>query len=99
MSKKATPLYEILAGKHPNYSTFELKKRLIRAGILEDKCCICGMDTNRLDGAEFTTNELDHIDGDPTNHDIENLRILCPTCHSLTRNYRNRKNKEGINYV
>ena len=32
--------------------------------------------------------ELDHIDGNHMNNDINNLRILCPNCHSLTPNYK-----------
>lgn len=28
--------------------------------------------------------QLDHIDGNCDNNDRENLRLLCPTCHSLT---------------
>jgi hypothetical protein len=35
--------------------------------------------------------ELDHIDGDRTNNKIENLRLLCANCHSLTPTFRNRK--------
>lgn len=27
--------------------------------------------------------ELDHIDGNPDNNVDENLRLLCPNCHSL----------------
>lgn len=30
---------------------------------------------------------IDHIDGDYKNSSIENLRILCPNCHSLTETY------------
>jgi len=33
--------------------------------------------------------ELDHIDGDPENNKEENLRLLCPNCHSLTPTYKN----------
>ena len=38
--------------------------------------------------------ELDHIDGNPYNHKLENLRLLCPNCHAQTPTYRskNRKN-------
>jgi 5-methylcytosine-specific restriction endonuclease McrA len=32
--------------------------------------------------------ELDHIDGNRTNHKLENLRMLCPNCHSQTDTYR-----------
>lgn len=32
--------------------------------------------------------EVDHIDGDCSNNKEENLRLLCPNCHSLTSNYK-----------
>ena len=37
--------------------------------------------------------EVHHIDGDRTHNDIENLRLLCPNCHALTDNWRNRKER------
>ena len=30
---------------------------------------------------------IEHIDGNPTNHSKENLKVLCPNCHSLTPTY------------
>lgn len=34
--------------------------------------------------------EVHHIDGDPLNNEIENLKLLCPNCHALTENWRGR---------
>ncbi len=43
------------------------------------------------------TLELDHIDGDNKNNVKENLRLLCPNCHSKTPTWRKRKVKNGQN--
>jgi hypothetical protein len=37
---------------------------------------------------EPITLELHHIDGDKTNNKRENLQLLCPNCHSFTKNWR-----------
>lgn len=39
------------------------------------------------------TLEMDHIDGDNMNDKLENLRLLCPNCHSQTTNWRGRNIK------
>ena len=36
--------------------------------------------------------ELDHIDGNTKNNSRENLRMLCPNCHSFTDTWRKKKN-------
>lgn len=37
--------------------------------------------------------EMDHIDGDRDNNDWDNLRLLCPNCHSQTDTYGSRNGK------
>lgn len=92
MHKKAggnpgIPLDEVLSGTHPQYHTYKLKHRLIAAGLKEHRCEECGLsDWND----KFIPIELDHIDGDRTNHRLHNLRMLCPNCHSQTTTYRSR---------
>lgn len=83
---------DILAGKYPSYQTYKLKIRLINEGYFKDECSICGW-SKKPEGAKYTPCELDHIDGNPTNHRLENLRIICPNCHALTKTYRFRRGK------
>jgi len=88
MSKKSNPkiiLSEIIDGQHPHFQTFKLKKRLIKENLLENKCSECGL--TEWNGKSLNM-ELDHIDGNRTNHLITNLRMLCPNCHSQTDTYR-----------
>lgn len=33
--------------------------------------------------------EVEHTDGDSQNNKFENLKLLCPNCHSLTETYKN----------
>lgn len=84
------PLHEILNGKHPSFQTYKLKNKLIKEGIKENKCEECN--TNEWMGKPLNC-ELDHIDGDRTNHSLENLRILCPNCHSQTPTFRAKNRK------
>ena len=98
VGRPAYPLKDILEGKYPQYGTYALKARLIDEGIFKDECSVCGWN-KKLESTRFTPCELDHIDGDPHNHVRDNLRLLCPNCHSLTHTYRKRKRVEGDDYV
>src|SRR5574337_228364 len=86
------PLTDILV-KHGNpYNTSMLRLRLISENILSNQCSKCGISTWQ---GEPLSLHLDHIDGDNNNNLIENLRLLCPNCHSQTPTYcgRNEKRK------
>ncbi len=92
--RKEISLNEIFEGKYPQFQSYKIKKKMIKQGVIEDKCSICGWD-KKPKGSEFTPCELDHIDGNPFNHKRENLRLLCPNCHSLTKTYRFRRGKRN----
>ena len=74
---------EILANKRP-YQSYKLKLRLLAEGIKENKCEICGI--QEWNGKEINC-QLDHIDGNKNNNALENLRIICPNCHSQTETF------------
>jgi 5-methylcytosine-specific restriction endonuclease McrA len=74
----------ILEGKHPQYSTLKLKKRMITEKILPYVCDECGISEWKN---KSLTLQLDHIDGNSKNHRLENLRLLCPNCHAQTETW------------
>ena len=53
------------------------------------KCECCGL-TEWLN--KPITLEVHHIDGDKKNNELDNLQLLCPTCHSYTNNYGSKNN-------
>lgn len=64
-------------------------REFIRAKIIGEKlipyiCAICGIDKWR---GEPIVLRLDHINGDGGNHDLTNLRFLCPNCDSQQDTY------------
>lgn len=84
------PLEDVMV-QGSTYSRSSLKKRLIQDGFLEERCSICCL-------LPFWNNKklvlrLDHINGDPTDHRGDNLRLVCPNCDSQSDTYCGRKTK------
>lgn len=69
------------------------KGLLIRYGLLKEECSKCGIGTSWQD--EPIVLELDHVNGNKYDNRIENLRILCPNCHSQTATFRNKSRPDG----
>lgn len=80
------PLESVLR-KGSSFQSHKLRKRLIEERIFEAKCSRCGL-TEWI--GQAIPLELDHIDGDSFNHEVSNLRLVCPNCHALTPTYRGR---------
>lgn len=77
-------LDEILIENSSYANISRLKQRLVKEGRLEYKCSCCGINS-WLD--KPLSLQLDHINGINNDHRIENLRFLCPNCHSQTDTY------------
>ncbi len=82
-------LDEILVENSSYANISSLKRRLINEHRLEYKCAICGL-TEWLN--KPISLQLDHINGINNDHRINNLRFLCPNCHSQTDTFAG-KNK------
>ena len=78
--------------ENSTYQSHKLKKRLFSVKLKEPKCEECGWAKISPDGR--VPLELDHINGRRHDNRIENLRILCPNCHSLQITHRG-KNKNA----
>lgn len=90
-AKAVTP--EMLFKNNCKHNRNILRKYIIKNELIPYKCSICGLTTWNNKTISL---ELDHINGINNDNRLENLRFLCPNCHSQTTTYGSRNNK--INY-
>lgn len=92
IGKPILPLNKILISAS-NFQSYKLKRRLIKEGFKKERCEECGWVKRSVDGR--IPLELDHINGHSHDNRLENLRILCPNCHSLKPTHRGRNKHKG----
>ena len=81
-------MLEEICTKNSTYDNKELKKRLVTENVFEYKCSICNVTS--WQGQPISL-QLDHMNGDNTDQRLDNLRFLCPNCHSQTSTWGNKK--------
>jgi hypothetical protein len=67
-----------------NVDRKHVKKRIIKESLISYQCQECHL--NAWQGRKLSLH-LDHINGINNDNRLENLRFLCPNCHSMTETY------------
>lgn len=88
------PLENILIANSTYSNGVVLKKKLIKGGLLENKCYICEL--LPIWNNKPLILHLDHINGIHNDNSIKNLRMVCPNCHTQTATF-GRKDRNGGN--
>ncbi|WP_317443581.1 HNH endonuclease signature motif containing protein [Streptomyces collinus] len=89
-------LVEQPTGRARRVQSDRLRWAMTSTGI-QERCASCG--TEPVWRGRPLPLEVDHIDGNWRDNRIENLRFLCPNCHSVTDNYRGRGKAVGAGGV
>lgn len=87
-AKSITP--EMVLKDNCKHTRSVLRRCILKYNLLPYKCDICGV--TEWNGKTLSL-ELDHINGKNNDNRLENLRFLCPNCHSQTSTYGS-KNKQ-----
>jgi 5-methylcytosine-specific restriction endonuclease McrA len=80
---QALPLEELLR-KGPVRGRWNIRQRLIEAGLKALRCEECGITTWQREPVSLA---LHHVNGDGGDNRLENLALLCQNCHSQTPNF------------
>jgi hypothetical protein len=84
---RAIPIDQLLVtGRLRNRS--HVKRRLLSSGLKGNRCDECGL-SEWL--GEPLSIALHHVNGDPFDNRLDNIRLLCPNCHSQTPNFARRE--------
>jgi len=67
-----------------------IRKIIIKENLIEYKCSECSIQAWNNKPLSL---HLDHINGMNNDNRLENLRFLCPNCHSQTETYTGRNKK------
>lgn len=97
-SKGKYPLNKILEGQFPNYPIFRLKDLLIRSGIKDPCCEVCGFNERRITDQKMPL-LVNFLDGNEKNHKKDNLQILCYNHYFIQGRGYIRRGKVEFNFL
>lgn len=91
-SKENNLTAEMLFKENCKHNRNCLRRFIIKNNLLPYRCSVCG--ALEWNGKTLSL-ELDHINGINNDNRLENLRFLCPNCHSQTTTYGSRNQQKN----
>lgn len=82
---KRKEMFKLIESGDTSLISKKYKQYLIH--IHGEKCMECGWCSINPTSNKIPI-ELEHIDGNSENNSLDNLKLLCPNCHSLTSTYK-----------
>lgn len=92
LGKKRRLPYSKIFKSNSNVNRNIVKNRIIKDNLLIYECYICKNNGSWLN--KRLSLQLEHLNGISNDNRIENLRFLCPNCHSQTETYAGKKLKK-----
>ena len=83
-AEKMDRKWEDIFKKDSNVKNYILLRRLVSEGKRKYKCCICNISKWNEKPLRL---HLHHVNGDSLDNREDNLDLICPNCHTQTKNY------------
>ena len=84
--------YESIFCENSKASATYVKSLIIKKQLLPYYCAICNMQP--VWNGKVLKLQMDHINGTRNDHRLQNLRIVCPNCHSQTDTFGSKNKKK-----
>lgn len=92
--KSTGSTYEDVFCEDSSANATYVKSLIIRKQLLPYKCSVCDM--NPIWNGKELKLQMDHINGNKRDQRLENLRMICPNCHSQTETFGSKNKSKGF---